>query len=507
MKLLYNFIAKWFAISLLIHLVLAWFSIGFYNFDEHFQILEFAGNKAGFIKSSLLTWEFGAEIRSAFQPYLAYLVIRFLAFFHAYDPFLTATILRLLSAVVGWGSSVLVTVAGLQYIHDPRPRKFFIVTSSVFVPIIFIHAHFSSEGWSGTLAFAGIALVLICMQKENQLKANWNNFLLLISGLFMGMSYICRFQAVIMIIIFMIWLLFMTNLSFKKLAIICSGIFIAVLFGIVLDRMFYGEWVNTAYRYFDANIIKGVAANFGTEPWWWYIIETAKSNFYYLQIPMMILILIGFITNLKNPFVWVSLGFILVHFAISHKELRFLFPLADALPMLLFLGIANIISLLKVRTIAHRSPSIIVLIAFILLNAATLINLCISPSCSFLYPMRYIYSNCKLPADVIITDPYIDRLTARTLKMNFYIQTGCKYRYIEFSKIDSFINVQKKEKLPFILMDWAENFGPKNSPRSLKGLALTEYDQYPDWIRNFNFAGWVERTSFWHVYQTRPYQN
>ncbi|MFM8269732.1 MAG: hypothetical protein ACKN9V_06035, partial [Pseudomonadota bacterium] len=83
-------------------LIAAFFSIGFHHFDEHFQILEFAGSRLGLSSSSDLPWEYQAQMRSSFQPSIVLLVHKILAIFQSKDPFLAALILRLLSAVLSW---------------------------------------------------------------------------------------------------------------------------------------------------------------------------------------------------------------------------------------------------------------------------------------------------------------------------------------------------------------------------------------------------------------------
>ena len=52
------------AASLLLELLVAYRSQGFYNCDEHFQVLEFLGLKLGMTRPAELAWEFRAEVRS-----------------------------------------------------------------------------------------------------------------------------------------------------------------------------------------------------------------------------------------------------------------------------------------------------------------------------------------------------------------------------------------------------------------------------------------------------------
>ena len=498
-----NFIFKWFTVSLILHLVLAWFSLGFYNFDEHFQILEFAGYKAGLINASSLTWEYGAQIRATFQPYFAWCIIKLLESLHCYDPFLTATVLRFISAVLGWAASFLVSLVGLNYIENARLRKFFIIISSVLAPLIFVHVRFSSEGWSGSLAFAGMAVAMLLIQKKDRETRAGTIALFLLSGFLMGLAYICRFQSVIVVFVFMLWLLFIAKLSLKNLSWISLGIMAAILAGFLLDRLFYGVWVNTAYRYFDVNIIKGVAAKFGTEPWWWYIKEAANSNFFYLQIPMMLLVAIALVTKLKNPFVCISIAFIAVHFAIGHKEIRFLFVLVDALPLLLVLGLGSLAYFFSLKGIIYKTGISIIVLLFIVINTISFLNSCFWPSSAYLYPMQYIYRNYHQPVDIVLSDPYVNMFTHGTLKMNFYERPEAHFIYLDINRIDSIFEIAKNDKRPLLVMEWQQGFDQKKSLGSLYPYLLPEYIQFPSWLQALDLNHWEERTSSWHVYRIK----
>ncbi|MBK5097796.1 MAG: hypothetical protein JJE01_08435 [Gemmatimonadetes bacterium] len=49
---------NWLLVALVLNLAAAYFSWGFHQFDEHFQILEFANYKLGNSPASDLPWEF-----------------------------------------------------------------------------------------------------------------------------------------------------------------------------------------------------------------------------------------------------------------------------------------------------------------------------------------------------------------------------------------------------------------------------------------------------------------
>ena len=494
---------RWLSVSLVFHLVLAWFSLGFYHFDEHYQILEFASYKAGLIGASHLTWEYHAQIRSAFQPYIAYCIIRILQGLQNYDPYNVATILRFISAILGWGSTLLVTIAGLFYVPNARMRKIFTIMSCVLAPLIFIHIRFSGEGWSGSLVFAGIALVLLLIQKKNEMKQNKADVFFIISGFLMGLACICRFQTAIIVFAFFVWLIFISKLQIKTLFFIVLGIFMAVLGGILLDRLFYGQWVNTAYRYFDVNLVQGVANSFGTEPWWWYAKAIAENGVFVLQILMMLMVLIAFITKWKNPFVWVSAFFLIIHCIISHKELRFLFPLINAMPILLILGFDSLFSIFITKESFNKMifPSFVSF--FVLLNTLSITYLCIKPPSSILYAMRYLYRYHPEPVNVIISDINVLRQTEGYLRMNFYERSQTHFIFLNKTDKDSVINLAKNNVVPLLLMEWEKGFDMKPAMGLLSVSFEASYTQLPRWLERVNFNHWVDRTSCWQVHKIK----
>lgn len=44
-------------------------------------------------------------------------------------------------------------------------------------------------------------------------------------------------------------------------------------FSMALDRYVYGEWVVVQYEFLRFNILRDVAAFYGTHPWHWYLTQ------------------------------------------------------------------------------------------------------------------------------------------------------------------------------------------------------------------------------------------
>lgn len=48
---------------------------------------------------------------------------------------------------------------------------------------------------------------------------------------------------------------------------------IVLLASCVIDRIFYGEWVNVHYNFLHFNVLSGLSGMYGTHPWHWYITQ------------------------------------------------------------------------------------------------------------------------------------------------------------------------------------------------------------------------------------------
>ena len=78
-----NILSKYWIITLvLLHVLAVWVSVGHYHDDEYFQILDFAALKLGFVMQDTVMWEYQSGIRSGFQPFIAYTIVKILSLIH-----------------------------------------------------------------------------------------------------------------------------------------------------------------------------------------------------------------------------------------------------------------------------------------------------------------------------------------------------------------------------------------------------------------------------------------
>lgn len=102
-----------------------------------------------------------------------------------------------------------------------------------------------------------------------------------------------------------------------------------------MDSLFYGQFVLTPYNYFKVNIVENIASIFGTSPWYSYIIYIVSAPTPLIGLILLLSILLLLICDYKNRILWTVLPFIFFHSLIPHKELRFLFLMANFVPIIL----------------------------------------------------------------------------------------------------------------------------------------------------------------------------
>ena len=314
-------------LSFAIHCLASNFSAGFYSQDEHFQILSPVEFLLG-INDNLYEeiWEFSDEfkIRSWFQSYIYFYIIKILQFLKFENPFIWIFTIKFLFSFLG------VFVFILFYLNfknrlfiDNNFNRIFIL---LFCFYPFFHSRTSSENLGMTFFLIGILFFdLILKLKRNNKKFYYE----LLAGIFLGLAIITRYQILIFVFAIYLWV-FIYSLNYnniKSLIVIGFNIIFILVLGLVFDFFGYQEINITYYNYFYTNFISGMLDNFGRDPWWFYFLEIPKSFF----PPIGLLFIIAFIylvyKKYNNLIIFISFFYFLIFIFIGHKELRFLFPL------------------------------------------------------------------------------------------------------------------------------------------------------------------------------------
>ncbi|KAI6194878.1 Mannosyltransferase [Aphelenchoides besseyi] len=116
------------------------------------------------------------------------------------------------------------------------------------------------------------------------------------------------------------------------------AIVVAVL-SIAIDSWSYGRFTIPAWNFIEFNVLSGGSANFGVNPWYWFLSEGIPPVFTISVIPLVLAIWELFFMNGQPPskqrrqfansnlLLIIAISYIFLHSFIAHKEHRFLLPI------------------------------------------------------------------------------------------------------------------------------------------------------------------------------------
>jgi phosphatidylinositol glycan class B len=354
--------------AFIIFVISAIFNNGFHHFDEHYQIIEFAELKAGRNSASDLAWEYGAKIRPSFQPFIAYILFGLLRTAGILDHYTLMLMLRLCTAVLAFSIITYFFRKTEQFVDKGYRLGYLILAFFLWVSPI-VNVRFSSETYSG---------LCICLAAGLIFSQNLWKFLLI--GILLGLAFCFRFQTAFMSIGLVAWLTFIQKANLKQLLQICLGGVSALILGIVIDYWFYDSLTIPFYNYYVENIINGVASDFGVSPWFYYFVEFSYTAM--LPIGILVWFSLAYQTFFKfrNFALWIALPFLFIHCITPHKELRFLMPMLNFMPLLIILTVQDIFQSLVTNKAAKQVTWIVCAIIFVPLNTCMLAITVMSPA-------------------------------------------------------------------------------------------------------------------------------
>ncbi|MCP9235061.1 hypothetical protein [Lewinella sp. JB7] len=471
----------------LLFVVAAYYSAGYHQLDEHFQILEFAAYKLGLAEATDLPWEYHERMRPALQPALAYTIHRVVGWFGHTDPFTVAFILRLLSG------ALTLTVAGLLY-RRYVPR----ISAGVrlwFVLLLFFHwcayysgVRFSSENWSGLFAVIGLLLYPLSRSGDPHRFTGAGGHSAFLAGACFGLAFLFRYQVGIMVAGFGAWLLFVERERWTSIAAVVAGGLSALLLAYPLSYWLYGEWTLPAWNYLAANLIEGKAATYGTRPWYAYPVLVFLRGI----PPLSLVYLVGTVGFCwwfrRDPLTWMVVAFVVVHSALARKDIRFLYPLIPLVPVL----VAGAATAWQRRGADGwwRKPLTRWLVA---LSAATnfvlLLAVLLRPAASEIAPARFV--NQAYPGAATLTGPDAEIIDAEGATARYYGRPR--------HQIDSLSLVRPGSCGPAPCL-FVTHTRETPAPPAAGKLVFTDR---PEWIDTVNLGGWADRQKWWYIYEFR----
>jgi len=464
-----------YALCIVVLIITAFFSTGYYYIDEQAQILEFAGLKLNLTTAANLTWEYHYQMRPAIQPAIVVLLANILNFAGISSPFTIAVFLRLLSAAIGFSAMFLIYKAYCKTISGNTLKKWFLLLSFFLWFMIFNNVRYCSEGWSGSIFIIAFSILKI--------NKSPNKLFYLLAGCILGLSFLFRYQTGFLIGGLLLWFLFIRK-EIAGTALLLLGMVLLAGIGVLIDRWFYGNWVLTTWNYLDQNILQNKVSGFGIQPWWFYF----KDVFIRLIPPFSIIFIFSFflvfIFKKKDVLTWTIFPFLIIHFIIGHKETRFLFPIIGFLPIF----IIQSVEIIQQRWNKSFTENIFIRFSvklFWVINIIFLLVIAFKPASDRISVYHKIYSDysCTTILYYLHDDPFHNN--------NFYKRTS-----LDVVKTDSVeqIDLIPSKKQLLITED-------TNVVKGLKMHHKLIYSTFPDWLVKFDFGHWVERANFLHVYE------
>lgn len=456
-------------IAIIINVVAAWFSIGWHHPDEHFQIIEFTYAINEIKDATHLPMEYATKMRPTPQVWFTHIAIKILNGFSVNNPFLIAFILRLFAAVFCIFASVKFHNS-LQF-NNKISEKTHLLLLLLGWALVYVHVRFSSET-------IGAATFIYALSLYNKSKKP----IVLIAAAFLAIiGFYLRFQTAFFILGFAVYFIYKNKKFNYNYLYLLFGAILALLLCTLADTVFYKTFTLTPYNYFYYNIVKKVAAGFGTQPWYWYIQQTVEK----LIPPYSLFAIIAtFFLVLKRKTLLIGLiclFFITGHMLVEHKELRFIFPLLFFTPyaVIYFWETLNAINnKILNRLLPYFANS------FAYVNILLVCIVMFKPAHEL--PMLYKFLfNYNVPVKIYYTNnnPYYSGNSAAT----FYIN-----KHVVFLAFNPNI---KPEPNALLL---TENF---TETEKLNGYNLIPvYKTYPLWFSKINFNNWLSRVNCYSIY-------
>lgn len=479
-----TFFQKTAVFSFAIFVLAAWFSEGYHHPDEHFQILEFCHYKSGNIPSTVLPWEFNEQIRPALPIFIAYGIIQFFSFLGITDPFFWAFVLRLLVGLSAWWVMHKLALILLTDFKTQAGQKIFFAMVFLLWFVPFISARFSSEN----LASITVLYALFFLLTYRNFAKRKQFFRLLIIGLLLGFAFYFRFQVAFIIAGVGLWMLLIYKMKLNEFVLVITGSIIALLTCFVIDYWFYGNWVLTPANYFVVNILEDVVSNFGVSPWWNYIYLYVVKGFPPVSIPLLLFFLYGIYKNPRSIFLWCLVPFLMAHFMIGHKEIRFLFPVAFAFIYLSAKGIDNFIQSGKMPKIRQIGLGILLFINMPALFYQSFLPA--SDNISYYHFLYHFAEGKKLELFSFGTEHYSDA----GLPIHFYRSPGITCRTVhDRATFIEYLDAVKPEQA------YVCEYGPIRSIPYDGYTTQVLYSKLPEWVIKININNWVSRTSVFQL--------
>jgi phosphatidylinositol glycan class B len=451
----------------------AYLHVGYVHADEYYQIFQFAAAKIG-LHVLGMPWEYSDKMRSTLLPALVVAIYKIYSLFTSPDPFILGFIMRIVASIISLSSIIIMLQVFLPTIGGDQlniEKKYLCLLSLFTLAGIYYNIHYCSENISGSLILIGFS-ILFANFKSQVLKY-------VLAGLFLALAFTARFQVGFLIFGLISWLIFIERLEFRLLIVLLLSLIVSiVLFNIILDHWYYGQWTITAWNYFKQNIVLNKVNSYRSEPWFYFFYMGASILPFGLLYVIAAIILFAY--KPRHPLTWALFPFILVHSVIGHKEIRFMVPIINFMPLCLMYAVEIVYNKFGIRLLNAQKT----IKTLWWINCMSLVVMVVPPTTEMpLY--KYLYRNYQRP-----TDYYF--LTYGGSDVDFYKRQNLLSHKIE--KIDDIKCDPVRPCLLALTCGQVEKLGFHNDKKIV-------YSQCPSFLYKLNFGDWIGRTAIYNVYR------
>jgi hypothetical protein len=293
--------------------------------------------------------EFTGKGRPALQIVLASFIVQAAAESAITNIYTQAAILRILSGLLGISLSLMLFITYRGQCTGDAGRTWLMSFLLLLWFLTPIHVSYSGEAWSGMLFFFGLAWFL----RRDKLEDASN----ILAGIPMGLALFFRFESWALIAGLFMWLWFSEREHARVLATLALGIAVAALIGVLADRRFYGEWTFTPW---NALVSFAATGPSGHAPWWFYFDLILRHGVYPIGALILLTGLFFFVVLRKDALTWVVLPYLALQIILPGKDLRFLYPVASAVPVMIFLSMQRVYTWIRPEQFRERIGRILV---------------------------------------------------------------------------------------------------------------------------------------------------
>jgi phosphatidylinositol glycan class B len=325
------------AVTLAVTVVTGYFSYAYFHVDEYFQVLELTRKKLDPASVSVLPWEHTERMRPWLQPFVYWTIARAVGLLGVHDIFDLALAFRWITGLLNVGALALYLRTTLPWLASDEERLLTVRVACLcgFLPYLFVRT--SSEAASMAALTAAWALILegatptVGNMRLWSVPALERPARVALAGLLFGIAFEMRFQTAFVPLSLAAWLVFTSrrepHLRRGLVLLGASGAF-ALVIGALVDRWGYGAWTFPPWSYFRANLLEGAAVRYGTDPPFGYLWMLPANVFFPVVVTLLVLTFVAWARWPWHPLTWSTVPFFVIHNVLSHKEERFLFPLA-----------------------------------------------------------------------------------------------------------------------------------------------------------------------------------